>query len=80
MGRLIDADALKTELVHDYAYAAAIMVDKQPTIDPVRHGRWMIGKDGAPKCTGCGYRFELFGLPAISTYCPACGAKMDGAT
>lgn len=33
--RLIDADLLKRELVQDYAYAAASMVDAQPTVDAV---------------------------------------------
>lgn len=33
--RLGDLDALKADLIHDYAYAAASMVDKQPTIDAV---------------------------------------------
>ena len=33
-GRLIDADALKRELVLDYAYSAADMVDDAPTIIP----------------------------------------------
>ena len=39
---------------------------------PVRHGRWLEHKSWA-KCSECGF---LIGFE--TTYCPNCGARMDG--
>ena len=64
------------------------IVKEQPTIEaePVRHGRW----DDDHKCTVCRkealyeqkpdpYACGLLTLFYVdSTYCPNCGAKMDG--
>lgn len=44
-----------------------------PTIDPVRHGRWIDLHGGKVYCTECGEQFEW-----RTNYCPECGAKMDG--
>ena len=90
MPRLIDADALKASLIHDYAYAAAEMVDKATTIEAesVKHGRWIVGgscnhvphriknpeKWVIYKCSECGYSNGR----KQSNYCPNCGAKMEG--
>lgn len=48
--RLIDADALDWERIeheHGARHEAVVdceqMVEKAPTIDPVRHGRWIVG-------------------------------------
>lgn len=73
----------------------ALMVDQRdiwnaPTVDPMRHGEWVIDGD-LIKCSHC--RFEMFGTgyyfvngECVSAndrkytlhYCPHCGAKMDG--
>lgn len=50
-----------------------------PTIDPVKHGRW-IGIDDYPyetwECDQCGCIYEE--MPSWTpNYCPNCGARMD---
>ena len=46
-----------------------------PTIDPIRHGRWIINPDGYyPYCSECR---EEPDNKHITAYCSACGAKMD---
>ena len=46
---------------------------------PVRHGRWevVVGSDGKEHmvCTVCRKQQDLTG---VFSYCPNCGAKMDG--
>ncbi len=73
--RAIDADKLMIDLKVEYAYAAMEIVDKQPTIDPVKHGKWEYDEDvKALYCGNCG----VFAQPQRKTdYCPHCGAKMD---
>lgn len=48
-------------------------------VAPVRHGRWeiVIGSNGKEYmvCTCCRVSQDLTG---VFTYCPNCGAKMDG--
>lgn len=48
-------------------------------VAPVRHGRWevVVGSDGKEYmvCTVCRKQQDLTG---VFTYCPNCGAKMDG--
>lgn len=83
MGRLVDADELKTafpcgESVRTESVRATI--DHMATVDAesVRHGRW----EGKPiagystvRCSECGDVFmENSGK---WNYCPNCGAKMD---
>ena len=46
------------------------IVKNRPTIDPVKHGRWV--GNGTKRCSVCGV-YEDF----ISAYCPNCGARMD---
>lgn len=49
-----------------------------PTIDPVKHGKW-IEKYGTWYCSECdktGYKGYIPAKP--SDYCPNCGARMDG--
>ena len=56
-------------------------VDAIPSADvaPVRHGRWevVVGSDGKEHmvCTECRKQQDLTG---VFSYCPNCGAKMDG--
>ena len=48
-------------------------------VAPVRHGRWevVVGSDGKEHmvCTICR---KQQGLTGVFSYCPNCGAKMDG--
>ena len=59
-------------------YAA---IDNAPSADvaPVRHGEWeiVVGSNGKEYmvCTCCRVSQDLTG---VFTYCPNCGAKMDG--
>lgn len=78
---MIDADALIAELnAINAPYSADInnAITNAPTIDPVKHGRWVY--DGPSievmyKCSECGYVEFGYDHPA---YCPNCGARMDG--
>lgn len=58
------------------AFRAYLLVDKQPTVDPVVHGRWEEVKNAHGELEGwqcaCG-RFSV----EKSFYCPNCGANMD---
>lgn len=64
-----------------YARARSI-VSETPTIDPVKHGRWVDDYNEtehplfrkAWKCSACGFRTS-YGKPK---YCMNCGAQMDG--
>jgi len=51
-----------------------------PTIDPVKHGRWITTEynDGSVlcECSYCGHARSRDGLPI--NYCPNCGARMEG--
>ena len=57
------------------------LIDEIPTADvaPVRHGEWeiVVGSNGKEYmvCTCCRVSQDLTG---VFTYCPNCGAKMDG--
>lgn len=57
------------------------LIKKQPTADvvEVRHARWEIvkGSNGKEKmvCTDCRHQQDLH---STFTYCPNCGAKLDG--
>ena len=86
--RLIDADALKARArtdfggVHD-AVLLCKFADEQPTIDPVRHGRWIpnYGGHNIARCSACQKEQHVQeAFLKFWTYCPSCGAKMDGAT
>lgn len=87
--RLVDADKLKAEFTGNFQNEYGIaqvkaIIDTMPTIDaePVRHGRWVSGeiitfggRETAPLC--CSECLKVaFGEPW--TYCPNCGARMDG--
>ena len=58
-------------------------IDSEPAADvaPVQHAKWevVVGSDGKEKmvCTGCRKQQDLTG---VFSYCPNCGAKMDGET
>ena len=52
---------------------------KTANVAPVRHAMWevVVGSDGKEHmvCTGCRKQQDLTG---VFSYCPNCGAKMDG--
>ena len=52
------------------------LIQNAPTIDPVRHGRWLFTDTNICECSVCHtcepYPFSEF------DWCPNCGAKMDG--
>ena len=60
---------------------ALYCIDHIPAADvaPVRHGRWevVVGSDGKEHmvCTVCRKQQDLTG---VFSYCPDCGANMDG--
>ena len=90
--RMIDSDALRDEIAVLFernpnlidgwlAYAVEDTIDDAPTIDPVKHGRWeKLDLWTKPVCSVCGE--PCFGLHGFSyettTYCPNCGARMEG--
>lgn len=47
-----------------------------PTIDPVKHGRWLPEGKYACRCSNCGRAINNR-LAASYKFCPECGAKMD---
>lgn len=60
---------------------AAIIYAKTADVDTVRHEKWkvIVGSDRKERmvCTGCRKQQDLTG---VFSYCPNCGAKMDGGT
>lgn len=86
--RLIDADAL-LDAISVHLERIEQEFDDAPTIDTVRHGKWedkslfdgdAIEEWQEARCSACGkyhttpymYYFDEF------TFCPNCGARMDG--
>lgn len=83
--RPIDANALKLALSQSYNDPESV-VDDAPTLDyaPVMHGEWIERKEiftenegevDAIGCSKCGKSQRKF---RRTSYCPNCGAKMDG--
>lgn len=85
MKEYIERTALKRELApyeeNDFSQQMDVIlaiVDAQPTADvvKVRHGRWKNGGNGLyDTCSVCGKEIYL-AIPM--SYCPECGALMDG--
>ena len=63
--------------VHPLDYNGQAIVTRLkelPTIDQVKHGKWMaIGNTGLAACE-CGYITDRY---SIYNYCPNCGARMS---
>jgi hypothetical protein len=94
MIRLIDANKLKESMLKESnwwesadIWIANIVIDKAPSVDPVKHAKWELDRNrGIICCTNCGGEkplkyldngtFHIQSFP--SPYCPYCGAKMDG--
>ena len=81
--RLIDADALLEKInglkrTSNWRAAVVVSIINLPTIDPVKHGRWVYAGSSIEKvyeCSECGQ--VEFG-EEHDDYCPNCGARMDG--
>ncbi|SBV94198.1 hypothetical protein KL86CLO1_10481 [uncultured Eubacteriales bacterium] len=63
-------------------YEIRDMIEDAPTIDPVKHGRWVRPYASGTKiknpycfCSNCA---QWASPRKMSAYCPSCGAKMDG--
>lgn len=98
MARIIDADALETiykgwieqlrrpedEKERTAIETALTVLREEPTIDPVKHGKWEFGRQrGAAGywCTNCQSGFTGENAEWIAKehdFCPKCGARMDG--
>lgn len=96
--RLIDADSLKYRRkdysgyddVSDEERKRGILfllkedITDAPTIDPMRHGRWINDK-GLYKCSACDNLWTTWWAVVVPEermykemkYCPNCGARMD---
>ena len=59
--------------------AVRAVVKTCPTIDPVKHGRWIFVEDMVSyiKCSECG-EYLCWVNTKRPKYCPHCGARMDG--
>lgn len=80
--RLIDAELLKKHLdIPDCMMPQRSVIeaiDREPTIDPVKHGHWYdYDSDDGWYCSVCGHPARYISGP---NYCPYCGAKMDEVT
>ena len=78
--RLIDGTLLaeyirKIDMPFEKKTTVLCVLNTMPTIDPVKHGKWIISSDGYyPYCSECNFRPE----GKMTNYCPNCGARMDG--
>ena len=60
------------------AFRAYLLVDKQPTVDPVVRGRWKYyHKKNIAVCTNCSFERDLDANFGRAICCPNCGANMD---
>lgn len=81
--RLIDADTLLPATVTIVAGEGLFVqsrmvhfdeIETAPTVDPVKHGRWIFTEAEGHirgECSECG------ALRRAENYCPQCGARMD---
>ena len=88
MNKYINREAAIRALLNDYPEqvkysredaADCIRYMDAADVEPVRHGEWeiVVGSNGNEYmvCTCCRVSQDLTG---VFTYCPNCGAKMDG--
>ena len=80
------ADYIDNDIEDVYRWFAEDL-ESSPTIDPVKHGKWIPINERAAKCSLCGEWEYTNGIDktgtaiihrAIKHYCPNCGARMDG--
>lgn len=93
MSEYIEREAAIKELVDDYAYAAAGLIEKIPAADvqEVRHGKNTTEANPVDEfeCSECGFACEIHEniydyehyfdcqREYNPDFCPRCGAKMD---
>ena len=53
-------------------------VKNSPTVDTVKHGKWVSDMTGVVKCSACKHQAYFLRGYELFDYCPYCGAKMDG--
>lgn len=59
------------------------VVKNQPTVDPVKHGKWVWADDGYLRCSECTQKapvckqYQDEPITTATDYCPHCGAKTD---
>jgi len=81
--RLIDETAYQDKLAkipmgERFFVKAVETAQHMPTIDPVKHGRWIDGTSfGGVRCSECGYGAIIM-LHYSSSFCPNCGCDMSG--
>ena len=61
--------------VYDFSNALIKTLETLKDDDYVQHGHWICGEFDIPYCSECGHQITPTN---ISTYCPNCGARMDG--
>ncbi len=89
--RLVDGDGLKKQLLleGDLGHVNTLedvnkIIDFVPTVDamPVVHGKWVsVDGDVIFSCSNCENEVSTswdYDADTMFTYCPCCGAKMDG--
>lgn len=66
-------------LTEGYCNLGACQYEELKEFSPVRHGRWDIMANTKTRrmCSSCGWDVPEYGK--FYSYCPNCGAKMDGA-
>lgn len=91
--RLIDADALKPSYIVTstttnslcHLYVSIEDINSAPTIDPVKHGRWL-QTDAWPHNVYCSECYKTVAQAHwkiwqdgsfVRNYCPNCGARMQ---
>lgn len=84
--RLIDADLLKEQMESvcmgimagtDSYDVPLKTIDNAPTVDPVKHGHWIMKPNGYGTCSNC-KKCSLDIMGGVhSNFCPNCGAKME---
>ena len=80
--RLIDADALITDLVavkNIYPVCIIRAIEAAPTIEaaPVKRGKWKLRKGGSGTCDQCHFtQLNVWDMDNWDNFCAHCGADM----
>ena len=72
----------REDVIEEYTVSFGLTIEdieRIPAVDaePIKHGRWVLNRDGNWACSRCGfdpYHDNMKGM----NYCPNCGARMDG--
>lgn len=67
------------EAAKDYSFVQTVLL-AAPTVDAVEvvHGRWVFGTANHREYMKCSVCLKSQTPTGVFTYCPNCGAKMDG--